>query len=108
MDNLGVTTFAPAFIKNNNLIKLNNTRYGNNVDATNKYIKLHRTGVIKSKSNLRFKEPFVIRFNNIPETKKVYYRTDVVLCTNNYSFAIVHRAYSTKINYSVLKNIYKI
>ena len=73
MDNLGITTFAPAFIKNNNLIKLNNTRFGNGVDATNKYIKLHRTGVIQSKSNLRFKDPFVIRFNNIPETKTVHY-----------------------------------
>lgn len=73
MDSLGITTFAPAFIKNNNLIKLNNTRFGNGVDATNKYIKLHRTGVVQSKSNLRFKDPFVIRFNNIPETKEVVY-----------------------------------
>lgn len=73
MDNLGVTTFAPAFIKNNNLILLNNTRFGNGVDATNKYIRLHRTDVIQNKSNLRFKSPFIIRYNNIPETKKVSY-----------------------------------
>ena len=73
MDNLGMTTFAPAFIKNNNLILLNNTRFGNNVDATNKYIRLHRTDVIQHKSNLRFKSPFIIRYNNIPETKKVSY-----------------------------------
>ena len=73
MDNLGVTTFAPAFIKNNNLILLNNTRFGNGVDATNKYIKLHRTDVIQNKSNMRFKAPIVIRYNNIPETKKVTY-----------------------------------
>ena len=73
MDNLGMTTFAPAFIKNNNLLKINNTRFGNGVDVTNKYIKLHRTGVIKNKVNTRFKAPFVIRFNNIPETKKVLY-----------------------------------
>lgn len=73
MDNLGITTFAPAFIKNNNLIMLNNTRFGNGVDATNKYIKLHRTNVIQHKSNSRFKSPFIIRYNNIPETKHVTY-----------------------------------
>lgn len=73
MENLGITTFAPAFIKNNNLILLNNTRFGNGTDVTNKYIKLHRTGVIQSKANLRFKEPFVIRFDNIPQTKRVLY-----------------------------------
>ena len=73
MENLGVTTFAPAFIKHNNLVKLNNTRFGNGVDATNKYSKLHRTGVIQNKANLRFNEPILIRFNNIPETKSVTY-----------------------------------
>lgn len=73
MDNLGITTFAPAFIKNNNLMKVNNTRFGNNIDITNKYAKLHRTGVITNKANLRFKDPILIRFNNIPETKKVTY-----------------------------------
>ena len=73
MDNLGVTTFAPAFIKNNNLILLNNTRFGNNVDATNKYIKLYRTNVIQHKANSRFKAPYVIRYNNVPETRKVSY-----------------------------------
>ena len=73
MDNLGATTFAPAFIKNNNLILLNNTRFGNGVDATNKYIKLHRTDVVQTKYNMRFKAPVVIRYNNIPETKKVTY-----------------------------------
>ena len=73
MDNLGVTTFAPAFIKNNNLVSLNNTRFGNNVDATNKYIKLYRTNVIQHKANSRFKAPYVIRYNNIPETRYVSY-----------------------------------
>lgn len=73
MENLGITTFAPAFIKNNNLMLLNNTRFGNGTDVTNKYIKLHHTGVIQSKANLRFKEPFVIRFDNIPQTKRVLY-----------------------------------
>ena len=73
MDNLGVTTFAPAFIKNNNLVLLNNTRFGNGVDATNKYIRLHRTNVIQHVANSRFKAPFVLRYNNIPETKRVTY-----------------------------------
>ncbi len=73
MDNLGVTTFAPAFIKNNNLVLLNNTRFGNNVDATNKYIRLHRTNVIQHVANSRFKAPFILRYNNVPETKHVTY-----------------------------------
>ena len=73
MDNLGLTTFAPAFIKNNNLVFLNNTRFGNNVDATNKYIRLHRTNVIQNIANSRFKTPFIIRYNNVPETKHVTY-----------------------------------
>ena len=73
MENLGITTFAPAFIKNNNLIKLNNTRFGNDVDATNKYIKLHRTDVVQNRANLRFKDPITLRFNNKPETKRVSY-----------------------------------
>lgn len=73
MDNLGITTFAPAFIKNNNLMRVNNTRFENDADATNKYIKLHKTGAVTNKANLRFKEPVLIRFNNIPETKKVVY-----------------------------------
>ena len=53
IENTGVTTFAPAFIKNNNLIKLNNNKFGNGVDVTNKYSRLYRTDVITSKTGLR-------------------------------------------------------
>lgn len=75
MENLGLTTFAPAFIKHGNLITLNNTRFGNNVDATNKYIRLHRDGVIYNRPNMRFRDPLKIRFNNVPETYEVPYNT---------------------------------
>lgn len=76
MENIGVTTFAPAFIKNNKLIKLNNTRFGNGVDITNRYNSLHLGQTIYSEPNLKFKKPITIRFNNIPETKKINYYTN--------------------------------
>lgn len=69
MENLGMTTFAPAFIKNNNLMKVNNTRFGNDTDVTNKYIKLYQTGVITHRTAMRFKDPIKIRYNNIPHTR---------------------------------------
>lgn len=75
LENLGLTTFAPAFVKNNNLLIADNTRFGNKTDLTNKYIKLHREGVILNRPNMRFKSPFVIRFENIPETKTIKYYT---------------------------------
>ena len=71
MENLDVTTFAPAFIKNGNLIKLNNSRFGNDVDVTNKYSRLYRTDVITSVAGLRFFSPVKIRYNNIPVTRTV-------------------------------------
>lgn len=83
MENLGMTTFAPAFVKNNNLLSVDNNRFGNEADLTNKYIKLHREGVIHNYPNLRFKHPVVVRFNNIPETKtiKYYLQEDVPIDT---------------------------
>ena len=71
MENDSVTTFAPAFIKNNNLVKLNNNRFGNNVDVTNKYSRLYRTNVITSFAGLKFFNPVKIRYNNIPVTRTV-------------------------------------
>ena len=73
IENLDATTFAPAFIKNNNLLKINNNVFGNNVDVTNKYSRLYRTGVIKTITGLRFKDPIKIRFNNIPCTRYINY-----------------------------------
>lgn len=73
MENLGMTTFAPAFIKNNNLMKVNNTRFGNDTDVTNKYIKLYQTGVITHRTAMRFKDPIKIRYNNIPHTRTSTY-----------------------------------
>ena len=71
MENAGLTTFAPAFIKNGNLIKLNNNRFGNDVDVTNKYTKLYRTSNIYNLAGLNFFNPVKIRFNNIPVTRTV-------------------------------------
>lgn len=84
MENLGMTTFAPAFVKNNNLLSVDNTNFGNSTDLTNKYLRLHREGVVINRPNLRFKNPLVIRFNNIPETKtiKYYLQEDRVIDLN--------------------------
>ena len=73
MDNIGMTSFAPAFIRHGTLLTLNNNRFGNGVDATNKYIKLNHNDVIHNEPNLRFKNPIKLRFDNIPQNKKVYY-----------------------------------
>lgn len=70
IENLGITTFAPAFIRYNSLLKQNNTQYGNGVDVTNQYIALHSYDNITSVANLSFGRPFKIRFNNRPEIKK--------------------------------------
>lgn len=73
MDNIGMTTFAPAFIRHGTLLKLNNNRFGNGLDATNKYIKLNQGDVIHNEPNLRFKNPIVLRFDNIPQNKVIHY-----------------------------------
>lgn len=67
MDNYGSTRFAPAFIKYDNLLKVNNTSFGNKTDVTNKYIRLRDFMNIQTESDLRFKNPIKIRINNIPE-----------------------------------------
>lgn len=77
IENLGSTTFAPAFIRNENLIKIDKTAIGDNIDVTNRYISLHSTDVISTYSGLRFFDPIVIRFNNIPETVKISYQTPI-------------------------------
>ena len=75
MDVLGSVVFAPAFIKNNNLLKVNNTRFGNDTDVTNKYIKLYQTDVVTQRTNDRYVAPFKIRYNNIPHTRtSIYYK----------------------------------
>ena len=70
IENLGITTFAPAFLRYNNLLKQNNTAYGNGVDVTNQYNALHASDKIKSYSNLSFSKPIKLRFDNKPEIKK--------------------------------------
>ena len=79
IENQGITTFAPAFIRYNSLLKQNNTIYGNGLDTTNQYISLHYADNIYSVANLSFRKPFKIRFNNKPETKKLS-----ILNKNNY------------------------
>lgn len=73
MDNVGMTTFAPAFIHHGTLLKLNNNRFGNGLDATNKYIKLNHNDVIHNCPNLRFKNPIKLRFDNVPRNKVINY-----------------------------------
>ena len=73
IENLGITTFAPAFIRNESLIKLNKTAIGDGIDATNRYISLYTNDVISSYAGLRFFDPIKIRFDNIPETKTITY-----------------------------------
>ena len=76
IENVSATTFAPAFIRNEQLLKLNKTPIGDNIDATNRYISLHTTDVISTYSGLRFFDPIVIRFDNIPETRTINYMAD--------------------------------
>lgn len=71
MDNVGITTFAPAFIRNEGLVYLNKTPIGDNIDVTNRLISLHNNQVVTSYGGLRFNAPIVLRFNNIPETKTI-------------------------------------
>lgn len=73
MENIGMTTFAPAFIRHGTLLKLNNNRFGNNADPTNLYIRLNYGDVIHNEPNLRFKNPIKIRFDNVPQNKVVHY-----------------------------------
>ena len=73
MENVGMTTFAPAFIHHGTLLNLNNNRFGNNVDATNKYIKLNHNDVIHNCPHLRFKNPIKLRFDNVPINKVINY-----------------------------------
>lgn len=77
IENPGVTTFAPAFIRYNSLVKQNNTIYGNGLDVTNQYINLHSATNIYSEGNLSFGKPYKIRFDNKPEHKQlIKYNTE--------------------------------
>lgn len=71
IENPGITTFAPAFIRYNSLVKQNNTIYGNGLDVTRQYINLHNATNIYHEGNLSFGKPYKIRFDNIPERKKL-------------------------------------
>ena len=77
MENVGMTTFAPAFIRHGTLLKLNNNRFGNNADPTNLYIKLNYNDVIHNEPNLRFKQPIKLRFDNVPQNKVIHYTKSV-------------------------------
>lgn len=71
IENVGLTTFAPAFIRYNSLLKQNNTAYGNGVDVTNQYISLHYGDNVQTVANTSFGKPIKVRFNNRPEIKKL-------------------------------------
>ena len=68
IENSEATTIAPAFIRNNNLVKIGKNNAGNTVDISNEYISVHTNDVISTYHGLRFYSPIKIRFNNIPET----------------------------------------
>ena len=70
MDNVGTTTFAPVFLKYDQLLKQDNTKFGNNIDVSNQYINLHHHDNILSYANTSFKQPIKLRFNNIPQRVK--------------------------------------
>lgn len=70
MENVGLTTIAPAFIKNEHLLSANNTQFGNNIDVTTKYISMHSEQCIHNHANLTYRQPIKVRFNNRPETIK--------------------------------------
>lgn len=67
IDNLDATTIAPAFIRNNNLVKMGKNNAGATTDITNEYIAVHTNDVISTYYGLRFYDPIKVRFNNIPE-----------------------------------------
>lgn len=73
MNNVGMTTIAPAFIRHGTLLTLSNNRFGNGLDVTNKYIKLNHNDVIHNEPNLRFRHPIKIRFDNVPKNKVINY-----------------------------------
>ena len=71
IENLGKTTIAPAFLRYNNLVKQNNTQYGNGIDITNQYISLHAYDNIHNYVNTSFGKPIKVRFDNYPHTKNL-------------------------------------
>ena len=107
MENVGMTTFAPAFIRHGTLLKLNNNRFGNGLDVTNKYIKLNHEDVIHHKPNLRFKNPIVLRFDNIPQNKKIRYSnyvyTEIPVKYMSEYYRLNENAYHTYFKYYVDK-----
>lgn len=70
IDNVGLTTIAPAFIKNEHLLHVNNTNYGNDIDVTSKYINMTAEKCITTYANLSYKQPFKVRFDNFPREIK--------------------------------------
>lgn len=79
IENIGVTTISPAFIRHSSLLKMNNTRQGNGVDMTNQYIGLHMGDVISSYSGLSYGTPIKVRFNNVPEKKEAKRENSVTI-----------------------------
>lgn len=95
IENVGKTTFAPAFIRNDHLVYLNKTAIGDNIDVTNRYISLHTNDVISTYSGLRFFDPIVIRYDNIPETKTVKYTVN----TSSYEYEKIEVSETELLNY---------
>ena len=69
IENLGKTTIAPAFLRHNNLVKQNNTQYGNGIDITNQYLSLHVHDNVHNYVNTSFGKPIKVRFDNYPHIK---------------------------------------
>lgn len=69
IENMYETTIAPAFIRNNNLVKIGKNKAGDTTDITNEYISVHMSDVVTTHYGMRFYSPIKIRFNNIPNEK---------------------------------------
>lgn len=73
IENPGLTTVMPAFLQYDTLMRWSNVKYGQNIDVTNKFNKLHHTQQIINKSGLRFNHPIKFRVDNVPCHKKIRY-----------------------------------
>lgn len=73
IENPGETKISPAFLYFDNLLALNNNKYQNGLDVTDKFISLYNGEHIKKYSNLRFNHPITFRVDNIPTIKTINY-----------------------------------
>ena len=85
IENHGLTTIMPAFLQYDTLMKWSNVKYGQDIDVTNKFNKLHHTQQVVNKSGLRFNHPIKFRVDNVPCRKRIKYFNS----TNDGSFTSV-------------------